>query len=242
MGRTGNSFPGAGARGSRRSLKVGDGTPRWREPILRPAALRISSLEPGGADLVGCARCDREIRGRVDPSRTDMIPTTSKIHAFAASLLLTSLISSCQATGPDLPSGGLESLNVAKSAFFDSWTKNEGETWTPERLSRVLENSDAFLSFDGMSADKTVVRGYAQYAAIWGPGMAGFKTAHLVETENVHAWLSSEMCVTASIVRVQGEMLDGTKLDIPGHLTLAWNREGSSWRLVHEHMSLGVKQ
>ncbi len=171
-----------------------------------------------------------------------MISTTSIIRAFAASLLLAALISGCQASGPNLPSGGLESLNVAKSAFFDSWTKNAGETWTTERLSRVLENSDAFLSFDGMSTDKTVVRGYAQYAAIWGPGMGGFKTARLSETENVHTWLSSDMAVTASIVRVQGEMADGTKLDIPGHMTLAWNRKGSSWSLVHEHMSLGVKQ
>lgn len=171
-----------------------------------------------------------------------MFSTTSTIRALAASLLLACLILGCQATRQGVSSEGIASLNVAKTAFFDSWTKNAGETWTTEKLSRVLDNSPMFLSFDGMSADKTVVRGYAQYAAIWGPGMSGFKTARLSETDAVSTWVSEDLAVTASIVRVQGELGDGTKLDMPGHMTLAWERVTGGWRLVHEHMSLGVKQ
>ncbi len=172
-----------------------------------------------------------------------MLSTTSTLRAFASSLLLSALILGCQATRQGVSSEGVASLSLAKSAFFDSWTKNAGETWTAEKLSRVLDNSEMFLSFDGMSSDQTVVRGYAKYAAIWGPGMNGFKTASLSETNVVSTWVSADMAVTASIVRVQGEMADGTKLDMPGHMTLTWQSVGNdAWRIVHEHMSLGVKQ
>jgi ketosteroid isomerase-like protein len=147
----------------------------------------------------------------------------------------------CLGTGHGRSPGGLESLEAAKHAFLDSWTKHAGDNFTLDHLASVVDTTGAFVSFDAMSRDKTVVRGYAQYAAIWAPGMAAFKTARLSEVEDVHVWLSEDMAVTASIVRIEGEMLDGTKLDVPGHLTLAWRRDGSTWRAVHEHMSLGVK-
>ena len=170
-----------------------------------------------------------------------MIAIASIIRVNFVPLLLSALFSGCQASSPLRQGGGLDSLEQAKRAFLDSWTKHEGETWTVDRLSRVLDNSDAFLSFDAMSSDKTVVRSYKDYAAIWGPGMAAFKTAQLSETENVGVWISDEMAVTASIVRIHGELGDGTKLDIPGHMTLVWNRGADGWRLAHEHMSTGVK-
>ncbi|HTF88413.1 MAG TPA: nuclear transport factor 2 family protein [Planctomycetota bacterium] len=163
------------------------------------------------------------------------------LRSLCVPLLIASLLAGCQNMQSKNPLG-LESLEKAKQAFLDSWTKHAGETYTTEKLSRVADTTDSFVSFDAMSKDKTVVKGYAQYAGIWGPGMAGFKTAQLSETENVHVWIREGMAVTASIVRVHGETMDGTMIDMPGHLTLGWLREGDDWRVVHEHMSLGVKQ
>jgi len=161
------------------------------------------------------------------------------LRTLCVPLLFAALLAGCRSMLSDGPPS-LESLEQAKQAFLGAWTKNPGDTFTTEKLSRVIDG-DAFVSFDAMSKDKTVIRGFDAYAAIWGPGMVGFKTARLSETENVHVWMGRDHAITASIVRIEGEMVDGTRLDMPGHLTLGWHRRGDEWRLIHEHMSLGVK-
>jgi len=168
-----------------------------------------------------------------------MLALARAVRPLCAPLLAATLLLGCRSMTSDSPLG-LESLEQAKQAFLASWTKNPGDTFTTEKLARVVDNSDAFVSFDAMSQEKTVIRGYDQYAGIWTNGMRAFKTAKLTETQNVHVWIREGMAVTASIVRVQGETLDGKPLDMPGHLTLGWLRKGNEWRLIHEHMSIGV--
>ena len=136
----------------------------------------------------------------------------------------------------------LAGLNAAKAAFLGAWTKAPGETWTPAKLDTTLDGSEDFLSFDAMSQEKTVVRGHDAYTAIWGPGMNQFTTARLSETEAVRTWSHGDLAVTCSLVRIEGTLGDGTKLDMAGHLTLAWKHTRTGWRAVHEHMSLGVKR
>lgn len=160
------------------------------------------------------------------------------LPTFCTPLLCAALLAGCQSIASERPAT-LESLEAAKQAFLGAWTKKPGDTFTMEKLSRVID-PDAFVSFDVMSREHTVIRGYDLYASIWGPGMAGFKTARLSETQNVHVWMSPGQAITASIVRLEGETVDGTKIDMPGHLTLGWHRHGDEWRLVHEHMSVGV--
>ena len=134
------------------------------------------------------------------------------------------------------------SLNAAKAAFFEGWVRKNGTTFTTEKLSRIVDTSEDFLSFDGMSQDKTVISGWKAYSAIWGPGMNGFTNATLSEVRNVRTWIDGNLAITASIARIYGEMPNNQTMDVQGHLTLGWKKEGGQWRVVHEHMSLGVKQ
>jgi ketosteroid isomerase-like protein len=139
------------------------------------------------------------------------------------------------------PRNDVAGLTAAKQAFLDAWTKREGETWTTAKLDQSIDGTEEFLSFDAMSQEKTVIRGHDAYTAIWGPGINGFATARLSETEAVRTWAQGDLGVTCSLVRVEGTQADGKKLDLLGHMTLAWKRGKSGWRVVHEHMSLGVK-
>ena len=134
------------------------------------------------------------------------------------------------------------SLNQAKAAFFDGWTKMAGTNFTTDKLGKVFDNSENLVSFDGMSQDKTVIRGWKAYSGIWGPGMNGFTNASLSEAKSISTWIEGDTAITASIARIYGEMPNGQKMDVQGHLTLGWRRIGSQWRIVHEHMSLGVKE
>jgi ketosteroid isomerase-like protein len=152
------------------------------------------------------------------------------------------LVASCQHSEAHSPAADRASLDAAKKAFFASWTKAPGDTFTIDKVKAVTDNSADFLSYDGMSQDKTVISGYDAYAAIWGPGINAFKNAELAETRADRTWIGGDVAVTASIAQVRGAMPDGTKLDLPGHMTLAWKRDGASWRVVHEHMSMGVKE
>jgi ketosteroid isomerase-like protein len=133
-------------------------------------------------------------------------------------------------------------VNAAKSAFLASWTKHAGQAFTTDTLSTHVATSSDFLSFDGMSQDKTVIQGWNDYAAIWGPGMNGFAKASLTEVKALRTWADDDMGVTASIVRIYGEMPNGQTLDMRGHLTLVFAPTEDGWRVVHEHMSMPVKE
>jgi ketosteroid isomerase-like protein len=133
-------------------------------------------------------------------------------------------------------------VNAAKTAFLASWTKSAGQTFTTDALGKHVANSADFLSFDGMSQDKTVIQGWNDYAAIWGPGMNGFTKASLSEVKSLRTWANDDMGVTASIVRIYGEMPNGQTLDAQGHLTLVFAPSKDGWRVVHEHMSMPVKE
>lgn len=139
-------------------------------------------------------------------------------------------------------SGRSGKLDAARSGFFRAWTKHEGIPFNPAGLEASLDNSAEFLSFDGMYPQGPVIDGFPAYIAIWGPGMNGFKTADLSETKLLRSWSSGDMAVTASLVRVRGVLPDGNTLETPGHMTLTWRWSDGSWRVVHEHMSLPVKQ
>lgn len=130
----------------------------------------------------------------------------------------------------------------AKAEFFGSWTKASKQVYTTDKLKTVVANSPDFLSFDGMSQGKTVIEGWQAYADIWGPGINGFQTASLTEQKAVRTWISGDLAITASIAHIQATLPDGKKLDMPGHLTLGWQKIDGQWKLVHEHMSLGVKE
>lgn len=134
------------------------------------------------------------------------------------------------------------SLNAAKAAFFEGWVRKNGTTFTTEKLSRVVDTSEDLLSFDGMSKDKTVISGWKAYSAIWGPGMNNFTNATLSELTALRTWVDGDLAITASIARIYGELPNNQKLDVQGHLTLGWKKDAGQWRIVHEHMSLGVKQ
>lgn len=129
----------------------------------------------------------------------------------------------------------------AAANFCAAWTKTAGQTFTTDKLGKAIDQ-DEFLSFDGMSQGKTVIDSYADYAAIWGPGMNGFTNAKLSITETLAAEVEDDMAFWAGIVRVYGEMPGGNKLDVPGHMTLVFNKEGGTWLVMHEHMSMGVKR
>jgi ketosteroid isomerase-like protein len=143
---------------------------------------------------------------------------------------------------PGKLSGDVSGPKATVDAFFEAWTKEPGETFTTARLGRTIVGTDEFLSFDGMSQNDTVIQSWNEYAGVWGPGMNQFTRATLRPTDQFKLSRSGDLALWAGLVRVYGEMPGGQTLDQSGHMTLVLRRTGDGWRIVHEHMSLGVKR
>jgi ketosteroid isomerase-like protein len=158
--------------------------------------------------------------------------------AFAVALAL----SSCQTTYMNEPLDDAAGIAAAKSAFLAAWTKQPGAEFTLDKLELAVDTSEHFVSFDAMSPQQSVITGYKTYVAIWVPGMKDVASAALTEKRPVATWIGDDTALTASIVHVQGQTADGQPIEIVGHLTLGYQRHDGGWRVVHEHMSTGVKE
>lgn len=148
---------------------------------------------------------------------------------------------SCRSTSERDHGAEPASLRAAKQQFYDAWTKQAGEPFDPSRVAAIVDDGAVFLSFDAFSPESTTIDSRADYLRIWSAGMNGFTTARMTEARALSAWTSGDGALTTSIVHVHGEMPDGKVLDTDAHLTLGWRRSEAGWRVVHEHMSTGVK-
>lgn len=170
-----------------------------------------------------------------------MLPTLRTLGLVlvcAASLSLGSCRSTCCASA----ASDAEGVARAKQSYFAAWTKQAGQAFDPATLTATVENSDDFLSFDGMSPTGTVIQGWKNFSGLWIPGMNQFRRASLSEAKPLRTWISGDLALTASIAHIQGETADGHELDMLGHLTLGYARRDGRWQIVHEHMSLNVKE
>lgn len=158
-------------------------------------------------------------------------------RSLAIALVFTTLpLAACTTLSGD-PAG----VAQARSAYFAAWTKNEGETFTTDRLSKVILTTPEFYSIDGMAPTPTI-QGWDAYQATWATGMNQFKSAQLVEVSTPNTWNSHDLAATTSECRVTGTMPDGTTLDIPARVTLVFRKVHGQWRIVHENMNVPPKQ
>lgn len=154
---------------------------------------------------------------------------------------ITLLAASCGTTAARDHGAEPASLQAAKRQFYDAWTKHAGETFDPSRVAAIVDDGAVFLSFDAFSPESTTIASRADYLRIWSAAMNGFTTARMTEVRALSSWTSGDGALTTSIVHVRGEMEGGKALDTDAHLTLGWRRSDAGWRVVHEHMSTGVK-
>ena len=154
-----------------------------------------------------------------------------------AQLVLALTAFSCQTTYTHEALDDVSSIETAKRAFFESWTKSPGAEFTLDKLSQAVETSEDFLSFDGVSEGRPVIVGWKAYAAAWGPEINAFESASLTEERAVATWIGDDTAITASIAHIKIALSGGEQLDMRAQLTLGYRRRDGGWRVVHEHLS-----
>lgn len=168
--------------------------------------------------------------------RNDFVRTRGL--GIAGSILLAT---ACRTTPAHEHDADRAALDAAKREFFAVWNKQPGVEFDARRLAAILDDSNEFLSFDAMSPQSTVLEGAERYTSLWKAGMNGFASGSFTEVRSLRTWLCGDGALTASLAHVHATTGDGQVIDLDAHLTLGWRRTDAGWRVVHEHMSTGVK-
>lgn len=151
------------------------------------------------------------------------------------------LATACRSTSAHESDADRAALDAARREFFAVWNKQPGVEFDATRLTAIVDDSNEFLSFDAMSPQSTVLEGSERYTSLWKVGMNGFASGALTEVRPLRTWMCGDGALTASLAHVHATMPDGQVIDLDTHLTLGWRRSDAGWRVVHEHMSTGVK-
>ncbi len=124
---------------------------------------------------------------------------------------------------------------------YKLWSVQE-KPYRIEKIEHLYSHTDELLAFDLMSPEKTVIRGWESYKAIWVPAMRNFDEWTVTGLSDVEITVDKSMALTTLLFAGEGKLKDGTPVNGEFHSTLIWKKSGKEWKIVHEHVSGPVKR
>ncbi|PRX55367.1 YybH family protein [Flagellimonas meridianipacifica] len=124
---------------------------------------------------------------------------------------------------------------------YKLWSVQE-KPYRIEKIEHLYSHTEELLAFDLMSPERTVIRGWESYKAIWVPAMRNFDTWTITGLSDVEITVDKSMALTTLLFTGEGELKDGTPVKGEFHSTLVWKKSGEGWKIVHEHVSGPVKR
>ncbi len=124
---------------------------------------------------------------------------------------------------------------------YKLWSVTE-KPYKIEKIEHLYVHTDDLLAFDLMSPEKTVIKGWENYKAIWEPAMQNFDTWTITQINDVEITVDENMALTTLIFAGEGQLKDKTPVQGEFHSTLIWKKMDDSWKIVHEHVSGPVKR
>jgi ketosteroid isomerase-like protein len=126
------------------------------------------------------------------------------------------------------------------TAVADPATGNEVPFDVTKRLGGVYVTDERLLSFDLMSPAQTRIIGWAAFKELWGPFMANVSNLRWTPLADFRHGGEGNTGWSAGTVHLSA-MAGGQPLEMLVHATLIWERTGSGWKILHEHISSPVK-
>ena len=130
-----------------------------------------------------------------------------------------------------------EALKQSVIAWETGWSA--GDTlFTMGRVDNLYDRGDRFLEFDTMSPAGTVTQGYRSFKQLWEPTMQAATHTKTVVDDNVQVITDGKLGLTT--FTFQTEFTDrqtGKKYAEHAHASMVWEKQGSRWAIVHEHVS-----
>ncbi len=126
------------------------------------------------------------------------------------------------------------------TALADPATGTEVPFDVSKRLSGVYVTDERLLSFDLLSPVQTRITGWAAFKQAWGPFMQNVSNLRWSPLADFRHGGEGNTGWSAGTVHVSGTV-GNAPIDTLVHATLIWERTPKGWRILHEHISLPVK-
>lgn len=124
---------------------------------------------------------------------------------------------------------------------YKLWSVTE-KPYKIKKIEHLYAHTDDLLAFDLMSPEKTVIKGWENYKAIWEPAMQNFNTWTITQVSDVEITVDENMALTTLIFAGEGQLNDKTPVNGEFHSTLIWKKMNNGWKIIHEHVSGPVKR
>ncbi|MEM7606620.1 MAG: nuclear transport factor 2 family protein [Myxococcota bacterium] len=170
-----------------------------------------------------------------------------KSHAIALALLVSALYVWAPAPSPaDASDGDAAEL---EAFFADKLTHEYRHLWldTPSEPFSFAEASDLYVMDDRLTAldtDALLVpgqdsrlEGWQEYAGVWPQAYEHIRSFVPGPIRELNVRRHGSWALTNFDMAGEAELASGQQLAIFKHVTLLWIREGSQWRILHEHLS-----
>ena len=135
----------------------------------------------------------------------------------------------------------IDALKQGVIAWETGWSA--GDTlFTMDRVDNLYDQNERFVEFDTLSPAKTITQGYRSFKRLWETTMQASTQIKTVVDDNVQVITDGKLGLTT--FTFQTEFTDrqtGKKYAEHGHASMVWEKQGSRWAIVHEHVSNPVR-
>ena len=135
----------------------------------------------------------------------------------------------------------IDALKQGVIAWEKGWSAGD-KLFTMDRVDNLYDRNDRFVEFDTMSPAGTVTQGYQSFKRLWEPTMQAATHNKTLVDDNVQVITDGKLGLTT--FTFQTEFTDrqtGKKYAEHGHASMVWEKQGSRWAIVHEHVSNPVR-
>ena len=125
--------------------------------------------------------------------------------------------------------------------MFIAWSPGERD-FSAGHVADFYEQTEQYFAFDTLMPATSIMKGWQSFADNWELALTKLnnfrcelKEIISLEVRGDVAWTGLRLAVSAN------EIETGRKLDTTQQVTLIWEKQGGTWRIMHEHLSGPVR-
>ena len=123
-----------------------------------------------------------------------------------------------------------DNFNDLIKRYYTAWS-----TLNPDNPAPLYAKDADLIFFD---VDPLKYTGWQQYHDTFKNQVgAGFTSLTLTPNNDVKVTRGGNLAVTTLTFHLAAKLKDGTAIDFDGRHTIVWQKRGTKWLIVHEHVS-----
>lgn len=125
--------------------------------------------------------------------------------------------------------------------MFVAWNPGDGP-FSADHVAGFYDQTEQYFAFDTLMPTTSVMKGWQSFADNWELALTQLKNFQCELKEIISLEVRGDVAWTGLRLAVNAvEIETGKKLDTTQQVTLIWEKQGDTWRIVHEHLSGPVR-